>query len=107
MFSARYKREAPNSCVVVLLDEVGLAEQSPHLPLKVCQSWVFLLCVAPDRESWFLFLHLQVLHKVLDEDRSQAVVGISNWYAATRVLRLGYAFFPSFFVFFSFSVLCT
>jgi hypothetical protein len=52
--AARYKREAPNSCVVVLLDEVGLAEQSPHLPLKV-------------------------LHKVLDEDKGGSVVGISNW----------------------------
>ena len=31
----RYKMEAPNTIVVVLLDEVGLAEQSPHLPLKV------------------------------------------------------------------------
>lgn len=52
--AARYKREAPNTTVVVLLDEVGLAEQSPHLPLKV-------------------------LHKVLDEGGDQAVVGISNW----------------------------
>ncbi|KNC55646.1 uncharacterized protein AMSG_01915 [Thecamonas trahens ATCC 50062] len=51
----RYKREAPNTVVVVLLDEVGLAEQSPHLPLKV-------------------------LHKVLDEGSAgEAVVGISNW----------------------------
>ena len=50
----RYKLEAGNTVVVVLLDEVGLAEQSPHLPLKV-------------------------LHKLLDEDREQAVVGISNW----------------------------
>ena len=39
----------------MLLDEVGLAEQSPHLPLKV-------------------------LHKVLDEaGQMEAVVGISNW----------------------------
>ncbi len=50
----RYKREAPGTRVVVLLDEVGLAEQSPHLPLKV-------------------------LHKVLDEGVDKAVVGISNW----------------------------
>lgn len=51
----RYKREAPNTIVVVLLDEVGLAEQSPHLPLKV-------------------------LHKTLDEAReNESVVGISNW----------------------------
>ena len=51
----RYRREAPNTVVVVLLDEVGLAEQSPHLPLKV-------------------------LHKVLDEGGAgEAVVGISNW----------------------------
>jgi len=40
---------------VVLLDEVGLAEQSPHLPLKV-------------------------LHKLLDEaGDNESVVGISNW----------------------------
>ena len=51
----RYKLEAPNTVVVVLLDEVGLAEQSPHLPLKV-------------------------LHKVLDEAADgESVVGISNW----------------------------
>eukprot|EP01052_Picozoa_sp_SAG31_P002291 SAG31_NODE_80_length_27188_cov_42.623869_6_plen_567_part_00 len=51
----RYKMEAPNTVVVVLLDEVGLAEQSPHLPLKV-------------------------LHKVLDEaGKNESVVGISNW----------------------------
>eukprot|EP00750_Incisomonas_marina_P010789 INCI16307.8.p1 GENE.INCI16307.8~~INCI16307.8.p1 ORF type:complete len:4556 (+),score=887.02 INCI16307.8:48-13670(+) len=51
----RYKAEAQDTVVVVLLDEVGLAEQSPHLPLKV-------------------------LHKLLDEaDGGQAVVGISNW----------------------------
>ena len=31
----RYRRESPDTVVVVLLDEVGLAEQSPHLPLKV------------------------------------------------------------------------
>lgn len=53
--SRRYKREATNTVVVVLLDEVGLAEQSPHLPLKV-------------------------LHKMLDEAGGrEAVVGISNW----------------------------
>jgi hypothetical protein len=52
--ASRYKRESPKTCVVVLLDEVGLAEQSPHLPLKV-------------------------LHKVLDEGGDLAVVGISNW----------------------------
>ena len=52
--AARYERDAPNSCAVVLLDEVGLAEQSPHLPLKV-------------------------LHKVLDESKGGSVVGISNW----------------------------
>jgi len=50
----RYKAESPATTVVVLLDEVGLAEQSPHLPLKV-------------------------LHKVLDEGGNEAVVGISNW----------------------------
>jgi hypothetical protein len=51
----RYKMEAPNTIVVVLLDEVGLAEQSPHLPLKV-------------------------LHKTLDEAKeNESVVGISNW----------------------------
>lgn len=38
---------------VVLLDEVGLAEQSPHLPLKV-------------------------LHQLLEEP-DVGVVGISNW----------------------------
>jgi hypothetical protein len=53
--ACRYQKEAQNTIVVVLLDEVGLAEQSPHLPLKV-------------------------LHKVLDEKGGQqAVVGISNW----------------------------
>ena len=47
--------EAPNTVVVVLLDEVGLAEQSPHLPLKV-------------------------LHKTLDEAKeNESVVGLSNW----------------------------
>lgn len=51
----RYRREAPNTFVVVLLDEVGLAEQSPHLPLKV-------------------------LHKMFDEaGEGEGVVGISNW----------------------------
>ena len=51
----RYKKEAANTVVIVLLDEVGLAEQSPHLPLKV-------------------------LHKTLDEAGSnESVVGISNW----------------------------
>jgi hypothetical protein len=51
----RYKMEAPNTVVCVLLDEVGLAEQSPHLPLKV-------------------------LHKTLDEaGTNESVVGISNW----------------------------
>ena len=51
----RYRRESPDTVVVVLLDEVGLAEQSPHLPLKV-------------------------LHKVLDEaGPMESVVGISNW----------------------------
>ena len=53
--SRRYLRQASNTVVVVLLDEVGLAEQSPHLPLKV-------------------------LHKLLDEMlNGEAVVGISNW----------------------------
>jgi MoxR-like ATPase len=53
----KFNAESQNTLSVVLLDEVGLAEQSPHLPLKV-------------------------LHKLLDEalpgDRL-AVVGISNW----------------------------
>ena len=49
-----YETAGSNSISVVLLDEVGLAEQSPHLPLKV-------------------------LHKVLDENNGGAVVGISNW----------------------------
>uniref|UniRef100_A0A7S0DVA6 Uncharacterized protein n=1 Tax=Amorphochlora amoebiformis TaxID=1561963 RepID=A0A7S0DVA6_9EUKA len=52
--AARYKVSAPDTICVVLLDEVGLAEQSPHLPLKV-------------------------LHKVLDEDHEYTLVGISNW----------------------------
>jgi hypothetical protein len=53
--SAETRRStAPDSCVVVLLDEVGLAEQSPHLPLKV-------------------------LHKILDEEKGGSVVGISNY----------------------------
>eukprot|EP00468_Gymnochlora_sp_CCMP2014_P001514 CAMPEP_0167741726 /NCGR_PEP_ID=MMETSP0110_2-20121227/1016_1 /TAXON_ID=629695 /ORGANISM="Gymnochlora sp., Strain CCMP2014" /LENGTH=5340 /DNA_ID=CAMNT_0007625809 /DNA_START=69 /DNA_END=16091 /DNA_ORIENTATION=- len=52
--AARYKLSAPDTICVVLLDEVGLAEQSPHLPLKV-------------------------LHKVLDEDHEYTLVGISNW----------------------------
>jgi hypothetical protein len=51
----RFKRSAVNTVVVVLLDEVGLAEQSPHLPLKV-------------------------LHKVFDTaEAGESVVGISNW----------------------------
>ncbi|CAM9898152.1 unnamed protein product [Sphacelaria rigidula] len=51
----RYRKTAPNTVVLVLLDEVGLAEQSPHLPLKV-------------------------LHKILDEaEEGETVVGISNW----------------------------
>ncbi|CAN0062103.1 unnamed protein product, partial [Sphacelaria rigidula] len=51
----RYRETAPNTVVLVLLDEVGLAEQSPHLPLKV-------------------------LHKILDEaEKGETVVGISNW----------------------------
>eukprot|EP01130_Rhizamoeba_saxonica_P005883 TRINITY_DN2328_c0_g2_i1.p1 TRINITY_DN2328_c0_g2~~TRINITY_DN2328_c0_g2_i1.p1 ORF type:complete len:3185 (-),score=755.13 TRINITY_DN2328_c0_g2_i1:18-8699(-) len=49
----RYQANASNTIVVVLLDEVGLAEQSAHLPLKV-------------------------LHKLL-EHPEVAVVGISNW----------------------------
>lgn len=51
----RVATEAQNTVVVVLLDEVGLAEYSPHLPLKV-------------------------LHKLLDDAHGcQALVGISNW----------------------------
>jgi len=51
----RYHRDSPNTIVVVLLDEVGLAEQNPHLPLKV-------------------------LHKVMDQSGpSESVVVISNW----------------------------
>jgi hypothetical protein len=51
----RYKQSSTNTITIVLLDEVGLAEQSPHLPLKV-------------------------LHKVLDEaGPGEALVGISNW----------------------------
>jgi hypothetical protein len=51
----RFKRASVNTVVVVLLDEVGLAEQSPHLPLKV-------------------------LHKVFDTaEAGESVVGISNW----------------------------
>jgi len=49
----KYQSNASNTIVVVLLDEVGLAEQSAHLPLKV-------------------------LHKLL-EHPEVAVVGISNW----------------------------
>jgi hypothetical protein len=50
----RYLQEAQNTVVVVLLDEVGLAEQSPHLPLKV-------------------------LHRELEHLEGISVVGISNW----------------------------
>ncbi|MES1912642.1 MAG: hypothetical protein MHM6MM_004880, partial [Cercozoa sp. M6MM] len=52
----RYQKQAGKDTVAtVLLDEIGLAEQSPHLPLKV-------------------------LHKLFDEHAgTQAVVGISNW----------------------------
>ncbi|MDC0366871.1 ATP-binding protein [bacterium] len=51
----RISKAAKNTVVVVLLDEVGLAEYSPHMPLKV-------------------------LHKLLDEaSGNQALVGISNW----------------------------
>ena len=49
----RYQENTSNTRVVVLLDEVGLAEQSPHLPLKV-------------------------LHKLLEKP-DVAVVGLSNW----------------------------
>jgi hypothetical protein len=50
-----YRRSSPGTITVVLLDEVGLAECSPHLPLKV-------------------------LHKVLDQaEEREALVGISNW----------------------------
>ena len=49
----RYQENTSNTRVVVLLDEVGLAEQSPHLPLKV-------------------------LHKLLERPEV-AVVGLSNW----------------------------
>jgi hypothetical protein len=49
----RYQSNASNTIVVVLLDEVGLAELLAHLPLKV-------------------------LHKLL-EHPEVAVVGISNW----------------------------
>jgi hypothetical protein len=51
--AARYQQNASNTQVVVLLDEVGLAEQSPYRPLKV-------------------------LHALLEEAQV-AVVGISNW----------------------------
>ena len=54
MKAHKYKQQSPDSIVIVLLDEVGLAEQSPHLPLKV-------------------------LHKVLDEGGDYSLVGISNW----------------------------
>ena len=51
----RYNRDSPNTIVVVLLDEVKLAEQSPHLPLKV-------------------------LHKVMEQSGpGESVVGITNW----------------------------
>jgi len=51
----RYKQDATKTIAVVLLDEIGLAEQSLHLPLKV-------------------------LHKMLDDAMSgESVVGISNW----------------------------
>merc|ERR1712000_583116 len=49
----QYQNSTSNTKVVVLLDEVGLAERSPHLPLKV-------------------------LHKLLEKPKL-AVVGISNW----------------------------
>jgi len=54
--SARRYREGQSNktLVVVLLDEVGLADLSPHLPLKV-------------------------LHKELDNLHGVACVGISNW----------------------------
>jgi len=53
-FQDNANRGAQHSTVaVVLLDEVGLAEHSPHLPLKV-------------------------LHKLLEKPEL-AVVGISNW----------------------------
>ena len=53
--SARQSNLGHKSTIVcVLLDEVGLAEESPHLPLKV-------------------------LHKELEDLRGIACVGISNW----------------------------
>lgn len=52
---------------MVLLDEVGLAEQSPHLPLKV-------------------------LHKMFDEaGPGEGVVGISNWALDPAKVRLDIA----------------
>jgi hypothetical protein len=58
----RYQANASNTIVVVLLDEVGLAEQSTHLPLKV-------------------------LHKLLEKPEV-AVVGISNWTLDRYALRI-------------------
>jgi hypothetical protein len=55
--AVRYQSNASNTIVVVLMDEVGLAEQSAHLPLKV-------------------------LHKLLEKPEV-AVVGISNWTLGT------------------------
>jgi hypothetical protein len=53
--SARQSNLGHNSTIVcVLLDEVGLAEESPHLPLKV-------------------------LHRELEDLQGIACVGISNW----------------------------
>ena len=53
-FSLARKYEHPNTIVAVLLDEVGLAEQSPHLPLKV-------------------------LHAELERSDRLSVIGLSNW----------------------------
>lgn len=48
------KNSAPDTIVVVLLNEIGLLEQSPYHPLKV-------------------------LHKELDQELDIAIVGLSNW----------------------------
>eukprot|EP00927_Polykrikos_kofoidii_P035934 TRINITY_DN30416_c0_g1_i1.p1 TRINITY_DN30416_c0_g1~~TRINITY_DN30416_c0_g1_i1.p1 ORF type:complete len:2733 (+),score=408.03 TRINITY_DN30416_c0_g1_i1:610-8199(+) len=50
----KYRVEGSKTIVCVLLDEVGLAEESPHLPLKV-------------------------LHRELEHLDGLACVGISNW----------------------------
>ena len=66
---------------VVVLDEIGLAEDSPKMPLKV---WIYC------QYNWSLHIcYLQTLHPLLEDGcvgheepepyQKVAFIGISNW----------------------------